>query len=222
MFVATSARRFAAGPLDRCQIGPSFAVSLLWLSAIIWVAVTVHLTVSMVALDVLADRHRSGEEFEDLTLLFPAIIGAFVIVGVFLVFALSQLIQGVAAYFIAGRFGRYAYLIILALLPITAILTWYCFDYLVPADPGFMNHDPDWEHFRHGISLARYGITLAAQAAVTMFTIVYSDAAVHPGRRTRIVLCLFVLAVVGSAVSGHSQAVDQYRSSQHPSAPPPR
>jgi hypothetical protein len=65
---------------------------------------------------------------------------------------------------------------VLPALPVTAVLTWYCYDYLTPDFNLGINADPDWTPYQHGISIAHYQGALLFQAPVTLFSFLYLDA----------------------------------------------
>ena len=64
---------------------------------------------------------------------FWLILGVFAVLGTFLVFALPQLFQAVLIGVLGPIFGDRARFAVLLVLPLTAVLTWYCSDYLTPS-----------------------------------------------------------------------------------------
>ncbi len=112
-------------------------------------------------------------------MLIVLLVGTISVIGTLLVFTLPQCFQAAVSNGFVRRFGRDAHMGVLLALPVTAVITWYCFDYLTP--PSFnlgINQGPGWEPYKHGLTTTRYLTALAFQAPATLFSAVYSAASV--------------------------------------------
>ncbi|WP_062230185.1 hypothetical protein [Aureimonas sp. N4] len=129
----------------------------------------------------------------------------------FLVFGPPLAIQSIA-YALWARSKRLdAYLVVLTLLPALSVLTWYCWDYLTPSDFNLgINEGAEWQPYQHGISLSRYLSTLAFQAPVSLFSLIYVDLKSIRFRRIFICFSIFIAAMIG-IVEGQHEAEQQYK-----------
>jgi hypothetical protein len=84
-------------------------------------------------------------------------------------------------------------------LPLTAVLTWYCYDYLTP----------DWTLCEHGISISRYLGALAFQVPVTLFSFLYIDAGFRGASKWLIVVAALAIALVVGGICGYVTAQEQ-------------
>lgn len=87
-------------------------------------------------------------------------------------------------------------------LPITAVLTWYCYDYLTPNEFHFgARMGPASEPYQNGISIARYLAALAAQTPATLFAFLYFEAdRQHHPKAPIIVAALSVAIAIGGGI----------------------
>lgn len=108
-----------------------------------------------------------------------------------------------------GRGGQFG---VLLALPLTTALAWYCYDYLTPSIPEFgPNPDPNWAPYQHGLTMQRYWATLVVQVPITLFGVLYCDAAIrHVSKKPLISIALGLAALIGAAV-GFSVAMQQIR-----------
>jgi hypothetical protein len=133
-----------------------------------------------------------------------AVIG--VVIAVF-VFALPQCFEAAIAYGLISRFGASARFWMLCAPPFTAILTWYCYDYLTPTDFNLgINTPADWTSYQHGLTGRRYLMALAAQAPLTVFSLLFLDARLRGRSRKILVLLVLALAGILGIVWGHHLA----------------
>ena len=133
-------------------------------------------------------------------------------IGIFVVFLASQVVQGLMMRLLHPRFGRRAYVFVGLMVPFISILTWYCYDYLTPTDFNLaINEGADWVPYQHGINLNRYMTIFFAQGFVTIFTLIYFEAAAYYRSRKAVVLRALFLAIVIGAFLGHREAINQYQ-----------
>ncbi len=95
-------------------------------------------------------------------------------------------------------------------LPLTAVLTWYCYDYLTPSDFNLgINAGPDWTPYQHGISISRYMGALAFQAPITLFSFLFIDAGFRGASKWLILVAALVIAIVVGSMYGYVTAQGQ-------------
>ena len=116
--------------------------------------------------------------------------------GLFLIAGASQFVVAATASLLARSYSRRTQAFALLAVPAVAVLTWYCFDYLTPSNmvliPG-----PDYVAYEHGLTPSRYGKIAAFQAAVTLFTVIYTTAATTKIRRWLPFTCCGIAVGVG-------------------------
>ena len=191
----------------------TYAKSLAWLAILAAVIVGVQNVVGLFLIDFLhGNPHRTQGNAVFMMIVYTPLFGLVTLVGVLLVFTLPQCFQAAVSSAFGYRFGGRAQAGVLLALPITAIVTWYCYDYLTPSDVGLaINEGPDWKPYQHGLTLARYGATLAVQVPATLFSVAYAAAGTaRPSRKTVIVLA-FAAAIIAGTIMGHRTAEGQYQ-----------
>lgn len=193
----------------------AYARSLAWLAVLAAVVFGVQLIFELVFVDFIhSNPHRPQSNAIFMMMTDPLLLGVPIIIGMLLVFTLPQCFQAVCAGWLVRRFESRAQAGVLLLLPITAVITWYCFDYLTPSDVGLgINDDADWRPYQHGLTINRYAAALAVQALVTLFSVAYTAAGsgtARVSRRSVIRLALAAAIVVG-AVAGFRIAQGQYQ-----------
>lgn len=150
--------------------------------------------------------------------LVPLLICIVAPIGIFIIFSASQIIQGLMMRALHPRLGRYSYVFIGLSVPVISLVTWYCYDYLTPTDFNLgINEGADWVPYQHGINLARYLATLAGQGFITIFTLLYFDAAVHHRSRKTVILGVLFLAIIIGVPLGYREAINQYQFIDHSS-----
>lgn len=121
--------------------------------------------------------HRTREDVLSMMAIQTPILGIIAAIGSILVFALPQAFQAALVATWHRMVGSRARFAVLPALPLTAILTWYYYDYLTPSDLILgINAGPDWKPYQHGISITRYIGALAFQTPVTLFGFLHMDA----------------------------------------------
>jgi hypothetical protein len=175
------------------------------LAALAAVAVSTAVVVHLLLFDVVyGNPHRTLRE-TILTLLVTTPIAALsIFLGVLLVFALPHWFQATILGCLVRRLGRWSYAAVLLALPITTVIAWYSYDYLVPSYRLCCLGDSiDSQPYGHGLTNARYVNMLAFQVIATSFTLVWLDASNRSRRRRTITeLSALVVAVVAGGVMG--------------------
>jgi hypothetical protein len=111
----------------------SYARALLWAALLMAVIFGLANIVGLVFIDFIhGNPHRTKENVILMMVLFTPLLGAIAFVGTIIVFALPQCLEAQLKGMFVKRFGRRAYGAVLTGLPLTAALTWYCYDYLTP------------------------------------------------------------------------------------------
>ncbi len=94
----------------------------------------------------------------------------------------------------------------------TAILTWYSYDYLTPTDFNLgINTGPDWAPFEHGLSPLRFMSSLAGQGPVTLFNLLYFDTVLRGKSKRSLLLASLTIAVVIGLIGGYLRAKRQFQ-----------
>lgn len=199
--------------MTKRDAGVAYTQSLVWVASAMAVAVCTTNITELIFVDFIhGDHHRSQENALDMMALFTPILGVAAMIGSFLVFTVPQYVQALLARAFIGRFGSPASFLTLPALPITAILTFYCFDYLTPSNFTLgIDAGPDWMPYQHGLMWHRYLIALSCQTPVTLFSILYCVLGGRPSYRKLAVSTALALAVVCGVLFGHRTALAQYR-----------
>lgn len=191
----------------------AYAQSLAWLAVLAATIVGVWGIVELVFIDVIhgnPDRTQGNAIITIIT--FTPVLGIIALAGTLLVFTLPQCFQAAVSGVFVRRFGSRAQAGVLLALPITAVITWYCYDYLTPSDFGLAIGDgPDWKPYQHGLTVTRYVATLAFQAPVTLFSVVYAAAGTARLSRRTVILLALAAAVAFGGIMGHREAEGQYQ-----------
>ena len=191
----------------------TYAKSLAWLAILAAVIAGIQNIVGLVFIDFIhGNPHRTQGNAIFMMIVYTPLLGLVALVGVLLVFTLPQCFQAAISSALGYRFGSRAQAGVWLALPVTAAMTWYCYDYLTPSDVGLaINEGPDWQPYQHGLTLARYGATLAFQVPATLFSVAYAAAgAARPSRKT-VILLAFTAAIIAGTIMGHRTAEGQYQ-----------
>ncbi|MBK3816439.1 hypothetical protein [Paraburkholderia nemoris] len=190
-----------------------FCESLFWIAVLVAVALSISIVVSLILIDFVHGNPNRTKGNAGMMMIFtPLIIFIAAPIGILVVFSASQTVQGLMMRLLHPRFGRYAYVFVGLMVPFISILTWYCYDYLTPTDFNLgINEGADWVPYQHGINLKRYMAIFFAQGFVTIFTLMYFEAAAYYRSRKAVVLGALFLAIVIGAFLGHRQAINQYQ-----------
>ena len=196
-------------PAGRPGLKTSYALSFCWIALSFAVA-----AVSALSMNVLSDFVHGGPNRSialqlPMTFLLAVIMSLVAMIGCVLVFSLPQIMQA-AVHMLARRIAKpISHLLVLSFIPILAVLTWYCWEYLTPTD--FLGgDDPDWKPYQHGITTQRYLAALAYQVPISIFAIVCFEPDLLGTTRKTIRLVVIGCAVLAGAWFGHAMAVADY------------
>jgi len=199
--------------MSKSDVFLAYGKSLLWIalfaSAICGVMIIVHvLFVDFIH----GNPNRTQGNALSMMAIFPPLVGAVAIAGSFLVFTLPQFFQATLIVAFGRLFGSRARFVALLALPVTTILTWYCYDYLTPSDVNLaINVGPEWTPYQHGISLSRYMKTLGFQASATLFSFLYFDTGFRGGSQKRVIVSTLAIAIVVGGIWGRVTAQQQFQ-----------
>ena len=204
--------RESVGAMKRSATYIAYAQSLLWVALLMAVSTGVALIIELVFVDFIhGNPHRTKANAMLMMMTFPLIFGVIAIIGSFIVFTMPHCLQAIVADVLVSRFGRRAQFGGLLALPLTAILAWYCYDYLTPTDFNLgINVGPDWMPYQHGLTMWRYLAMLTVQTPISLFSLWYCDATILHGSKKSVILAALVLAVVVGVIWGHGLAKTQY------------
>jgi hypothetical protein len=199
--------------MSKSFVGISYALSLLWIVLFISVTVAALLIGGLVVSDLIhTNPHRTMGNVVIMMVMETPLICVIAIIGCFLVFTVPQFFQAAMIVALNPIFGSRARFVVLLALPLTAVLTWYCYDYLTPSDLNSgINVRPDWAPYEHGISSSRYLRTLVIQAPITLFSFLYFEAEFHRRSRKPVLVAGLTLAVMIGGIWGYGMAQDQIR-----------
>jgi hypothetical protein len=201
------------GRMKRSAIYVSYCQSLLWVALVIACSVGIALVVMTVMVDFIhGNPHRTKAHAALLMLVFPPLLGSIAFAGTFLIFTLPQCFQALAAAVLACRFGRAGQFGSFLVVPLAAVLAWYCYDYLAPTHFNLgINADADWKPFEHGLTPRRYLAMLTIQAPITLFSLLYCDATIRDGSKKPFILAALAVAAVVGVIWGDEMAETQYQ-----------
>jgi hypothetical protein len=184
-----------------------------WAQSFGWIVLLIAGVVEIAVLTIFihGTPHGSDAHAVPAMVLISLILEVAAVIGAFLTYALPQVFQALISDILVRLLGRPGQFGILAALPVTAILSWYCWDYLVPSFQLGINEGADWAPYRHGLTLTRYLTMLAVQTPVTLFSLAYCDAAIRQGSRKPAVRLALALAIVAGVVFGVWRVMGQHQ-----------
>jgi hypothetical protein len=110
----------------------------LWIALFIAIIFGVANTVELLFIDFIhVNPHRPQSNALFMMKVNAPIVSAIAALGALLVFTLPQFFQTEIIGGLRRRFGEHARFAVWPALPLTAILTWYCYDYLTPTIADF-------------------------------------------------------------------------------------
>jgi hypothetical protein len=151
--------------MNKYSFASFYIKNLLWIA--FFIAVTIaFIIIGLVIFDdfVRGNPHRTKMDTMLTMSVMPLLFSIIALIGTFLVLSLPMLFQGVLNLTLYKKIGENAHLFTFLAIPIVALLTWYCYDYLTPSDMNLgINEGEDWRPYQHGITFNRYIITLCIQ-----------------------------------------------------------
>ncbi len=190
-----------------------FCESLFWIAVLVATSISICVMVSLIMVDfVHGNPNRSESNAGLIIFLFPVIIFIVAPIAIFIVFSVSQIIQGLAMRALYPTLGRYAYILVGLTVPLISIVTWYCYDYLTPTDFNLgINEGAYWQPYQHGMNSSRYLAAFVGQASVTIFSLLYFESTLRGRSRKTVILVGLLLATVIGVFLGVRQAISQYQ-----------
>ncbi len=186
----------------KSAIGISYLQSLAWVVLFVGMTMSVSLIVHLVFFDFIhGNPHRTSKDVINMIAFQVPLMGAIAATGAFLVFTLPQIFQAAAIVILNWMFGNHARFAVFQILPITAVLTWYCYDYLTPS----------WIEYEHGISGSRYLATLVFQTAATLFSVLHFEAGFRGISKKPMLAATLAIALMAGGFWGYGTAQDQIR-----------
>lgn len=191
----------------------SYAQSLIWVVVLLTIASIATVIASVLILDFVHDLpYRSRDNAIFILSFATPIFAGSAMTASFLVFAPSQFFQALVLGGSDWLFGQTRFLVLQA-LPLTAVLTWYCYDYLTPSDIKLVISEG--RHLiphQHGLTTSRYIKTLAIQAPITLFGFLYFETGIRGRSKKPILIAALAAAIVAGAIQGFGAAQMQLRS----------
>jgi hypothetical protein len=162
--------------LSKSAIGISDMQSLVWATIFIVINRAVQFNVEIVFLDfIFGNPHRPQSNALSMMANFTPSFAVIDMIWCFLVLTVSQFFQAEIVGAFEPAYGDESRLLALAVLPVTTVITWHCYDHTIISDLCFAGSCPT-EGYKHGLSLSRYLVTLAIQTPITLFSFLYFNA----------------------------------------------
>jgi len=195
------------------------AVSIIYLKSLgsillaVATAVAIYLIVELLFVDfVHGNPNRPTSNAAVMMIFFTPVLALISCIVATLVLILPQSLEALLTWKLVRQIGERGPLSTLFALPLTAMLTWYCYDYLTFSDFNLgINEGAGWQPYEHGLTLVRYAGALVIQAPVTLFNVCYFKAHTQKGSRKAVVLSALGLAVIVGCALGYSSALGQYQ-----------
>jgi hypothetical protein len=201
--------------MNKSALGASYVRSLCWIVLFTAVTVGVRTSTHLALLDFVYGK--PPQTWGNLVCMMTAaalIVGFIAAIGSILVFTLPQLFQAALVESWHRTLGDRTHFAALPALPLTAVLTWYCYDYLTPTDftPGYIG--PPSPPDQHGISIARYAAALGVQAPVTLFNFLYLDAELRRDPKWPLLAATLMATTASGGILGYVSAQELWSSTQ--------
>jgi len=180
------------------EVGFIYLKSLGWISVAIAFTVAIYLSLEFLITDFIHQNpNRTISDSVWMHVVSIPIFAVITCVLATLVLVLPQSFEAFWTWVMAPQVGVRGKFSTVFALPLTAIVTWYCYDYLTPSNMNLgVNEGADWVPYEHGLTFGRYAAALACQAPVTLFNIGYLKAHMQKAPKRRVVLMVLGLAVV--------------------------
>jgi hypothetical protein len=184
--------------------------SFLWITFLFVVIQTIQFNVEILFVDFIhGNPHRPLSNALSMMEIDTPIFAIVDVIGCLLVLALSQCLQAALIHIFQPAYGCGARYVVFPALPVTAVVTWYCYDYLTPSNVCFGGCDMPL--YEHGISISRYLKALAFQIPITLFSFLYFAAGLRGAPKWPLIAAALAIAVVAGGVWGYFSALGQYR-----------
>lgn len=194
------------------------SITMIYLKSLAWILLFIAAAAStyIIFIPVFADffhGNTSRPLSDTLALIFViAPILAFIMtIFALLVLAVPQFFEALLTWMMIRKIGDKGGFVTLIALPATAVLTWYCYDYILPHKLLDIGGYPEWEPYEHGLSLYRFGAVFLAQAFVTLFNFCYLQCQVRQFPKKNVILPVLVLALIAGCLLGYFSARGQYQ-----------
>jgi len=188
----------------------SYMQSLLWIALLMALISAEANIVELLLTDfVHGNPHRTKDNAISMMKAFAPVFGIVTMIGTFLVFTLPQFFQAEVVVVFDRLCGDRARFAALPALPLTAVLTWYCYDYLTPSNLCFAGNC--MQAYEHGLSISRYMAAVAIQTPITLFSFLYFNTDLSGSSRKPVLLATLAIAIVIGGVLGYVRARAQYQ-----------
>jgi hypothetical protein len=184
--------------------------SLVWITLFIVINRTVQFNIEMLFVDFIhGNPHRPRSNALSMMVTDTPIFALFNIIACFLVLTVPQFFQAAIVCAFEPAYGDGSRFLALAALPVTAVITWYCYDYLTPSNICFAGSCT--EPYEHGLSPSRYVMALAVLTPITLFSFLYLSACLRDRSKMSLLLVALAIAILLGAIGGYVRAREQYQ-----------
>lgn len=174
----------------------SYAKSLAWIAMLIAAALDVAVSGTILLGEFSHGRPSPPSDVPGLIAILVLTLWVVATIASLIVFAPVQAFQVLVIGIMQREFGDRARFAALSSLPITAVLTWYCYDYLTPDDFHFgAKFSPGSGPYQNGISVAGYLAALAVQTPLTLFAFLCFEADRQHRPKAPIIIAALVVAI---------------------------
>jgi hypothetical protein len=147
---------------------------MLWLALIVTVYGVTTMAADVVVVDLLnVNPNRTLLHAISLPVIFSPIVFVTSLIVLLVAFSASLLIQGILMVILVRKLNWSAFYYVMLTVPLLAVLSWHCYDYLLPSDLNLgINEGEDWVSYQHGMSGNRYLKSTLAQFGVSALVII--------------------------------------------------
>jgi hypothetical protein len=184
--------------------------SLIWTAVIAATFLVARLVGEVAYVDFINHNpHRSQLNAAVTLILTPPFLVVVSWVYVAFCFGASLLFQSLLMLLLVRKYAQRGLLMSLIGVPMAALVTWYCYDYLISdfLKPGW-NPDSEWPPPPHGLTGIRYLMALLVQTCVTMFVMLrlVLEMRNQPQSDKQVLIVSLALAFICGVVVGYGQA----------------
>jgi hypothetical protein len=192
----------------------TFLRSLAWVALFIAVATVGSFVVEIIIVDfVHGNPYRTQSNAWAMLASFPPLLAVFAMIYAVLIFALAQALQAFAVRAAMKLFRpREVLVLLLLLLPVTTLFTWFSFDYLTAHDTNLgFQEGADWMPYQHGLTATRYSLALLVQAPVSLFCGLYWWFVDRVKSKRLLLLSALAVALAAGCAMGYRGALNQFQ-----------